>query len=46
MNKLYTKEDAYRVIYDHIEGFYNPIRLHSSIGYLSPVEFEKSQANL
>lgn len=39
--KLYTFEDAYKAIYDYIEGFYNPIRLHSSIGYLSPNDFEK-----
>lgn len=39
--KIYTFEDAYREIYDYIEGFYNPIRVHSSIGYLSPIEFEK-----
>ena len=39
--KIYTFEDAYRVIYDYIEGFYNPIRVHSSLGYLSPIEFEK-----
>lgn len=39
--KIYTFEDAYRAIYDYIEGFYNPIRIHSSLGYLSPIEFEK-----
>lgn len=39
--KLYTFEDAYREIYNYIEGFYKPIRLHSSIGYLSPDKFEK-----
>ena len=39
--KLYTFEDAYRVCFDYIEGFYNPIRIHSSIGYLSPDQFEK-----
>ena len=38
----YTFEDAYKVIFDYIEGFYNPTRLHSSIGYLSPDNFEKS----
>lgn len=38
--KLYTFEDAYREIYNYIEGFYNPIRIHSSIGYLSPNDFE------
>lgn len=40
--KLYNFEDTYRAIFDYIEGFYNPTRLHSSIGYLSPIEFEKS----
>lgn len=38
---LYTFEDAQRVIHNYIEGFYNPKRIHSSIGYLSPIEFEK-----
>lgn len=40
--KIYTKEQAYRLIYGYIEGFYNPIRIHSSIGYLSPDNFEKN----
>ena len=39
--KIYTFEDAYREIYNYIEGFYNPIRVHSSLGHLSPIEFEK-----
>lgn len=39
--KIYTYDDAYKAIYDYIEGFYNPIRIHSSIGYLSPDNFEK-----
>lgn len=43
--KLYTFEDAYKAIFDYIEGFYNPIRIHSSLGYLSPDEFEKSLKN-
>ena len=42
LTKIYTFEDAYREIYNYIEGFYNPIRLHSSNGYLSPDEFENS----
>lgn len=40
--KLYTYEDAYKAIYDYIEGFYNSIRIHSSLGYQSPDDFEKS----
>lgn len=27
-------------VFDYIERFYNAIRRHSTIGYLSPVEFE------
>ena len=27
-------------VFDYIERFYNPKRRHSTIGYLSPVEFE------
>lgn len=42
--KLYTFEDAYKAIYDYIEGFYNPIRIHSSIGYFSPINFEKNNS--
>lgn len=25
---------------DYIEGFYNPARRHSALGYLTPTEFE------
>jgi len=28
-------------VFDYIERFYNPKRRHSTLGYLSPVEFEK-----
>jgi len=39
-----THEDARQAIFDFIEGFYNTRRRHSSIGYDSPVQFEKRQA--
>jgi len=32
--------DAKVKVFDHIEVFYNQQRLHSSIGYVSPAEFE------
>jgi hypothetical protein len=35
-----TREAARKSIFDYIEVFYNRQRLHSSNGYLSPVEFE------
>jgi transposase InsO family protein len=28
-------------VFDYIERFYNQKRRHSTLGYLSPVEFEK-----
>jgi len=32
---------ARRVIFEYIEVWYNRQRLHSSLGYLSPTEFEE-----
>nr|WP_234405002.1 IS3 family transposase [Paenibacillus bouchesdurhonensis] len=37
--KFKTKQQAYETIYRYIEFFYNRKRIHSSIGYLSPVQF-------
>jgi transposase InsO family protein len=34
-------EDARSEVFGYIEGYYNRIRLHSGIGYKSPLEFEK-----
>ncbi|MDP3315850.1 MAG: IS3 family transposase, partial [Devosia sp.] len=28
-------------VFDYIERFYNPRRRHSTLGYLSPVEYEE-----
>ena len=28
-------------VFDYIERFYNPKRRHSTIGYMSPMEFER-----
>jgi putative transposase len=35
-----TRAEAKTDIFEYIEGFYNTVRLHSTMGYLSPVEFE------
>lgn len=40
--KIYrTRDDARADMFDYIERFYNPRRRHSTLGYLSPVEFEQ-----
>jgi putative transposase len=39
-----THAEARTAIFDYIETFYNRIRLHSSLAYLSPITFE-SQIN-
>jgi putative transposase len=36
-----TRDEARADVFDCVERFYNPVRRHSTIGYLSPVEFEK-----
>lgn len=34
-------ETAEKEVFDYIEGFYNPQRRHSTIGYISPAECER-----
>ena len=36
-----TRDQARADVFDYIERFYNPTRRHSTLGYLSPVEFER-----
>ncbi len=35
-----TRAEAHAAIVEYIEGFYNPTRRHSALGYRSPMEFE------
>ena len=36
-----TRAAARTAIFEYIEGWYNPRRRHSTLGYLSPIEFER-----
>jgi putative transposase len=37
-----TREAARTAIFDYIESFYNRTRRHSSLGYLSPSDYEQA----
>jgi putative transposase len=39
--KFGTQAEAEMALFDFIEGWYNPRRRHSGLGYLSPCEFER-----
>ena len=39
-NHFRTREEARTAVFSWIEGWYNPHRRHSSLGYLSPEQFE------
>ncbi|MFG2632022.1 transposase [Streptomyces sp. NPDC048473] len=39
-----SRAAARTAIFDFIEGWYNLHRLHSSLGYLSPAEYETARA--
>lgn len=38
-----TQAEARMALFRYIEGWYNPRRLHSALGYESPVNFEKNR---
>ncbi len=37
-----TRQQAKTTIFSYLEGFYNSKRRHSSLGYLSPNDFERA----
>lgn len=39
-----TRDEARAAIFEYIEVFYNRIRIHSGLGYLSPEQFEASRS--
>uniref|UniRef100_UPI00048839D6 IS3 family transposase n=1 Tax=Aneurinibacillus terranovensis TaxID=278991 RepID=UPI00048839D6 len=45
LNKFKTREEAKKHIYEYIEFFYNRKRIHSSIGYFTPLQYERMYYN-
>lgn len=40
--KVYRSRDQARAdVFDYIERFYDPTSRHSTLGYLSPIDFER-----
>jgi len=43
--KFQTKAEARMAVFEFIEGWYNPGRRHSALGYQSPINYEKQTQN-
>lgn len=41
--RFQTRQEARSAIFEYIECFYNPVRLHSTLEYSSPVNFEQAK---
>ena len=39
---FYTRDEAVQAIARYIDGFYNPVRRHSALDYISPAQFERT----
>jgi len=43
-HRFKTRNEARLAVFSFIEGFYNPHRRHSALGYRSPMDYEKMWA--
>lgn len=43
--RFQTRQEARSAIFEYLECFYNPIRLHSTLQYVSPLAFEQAYAS-
>ena len=44
--KLSSQAEARMACFSYIEGFYNPRRLHSALGYRSPISYEEQHSSM
>lgn len=42
--KIKNYDEAYKLIFEYIETFYNTVRTHSHCNYQSPNQYEKNYA--
>jgi transposase InsO family protein len=40
-NSFFTRDQAKLQIFEYIESYYNGIRRHSTLGYKTPVQYER-----
>jgi len=43
---FHTRQQATKALGRYIEGFYNPNRRHSALGYKSPIKYEAAVAQV
>lgn len=43
--RFQTRQEARSAIFEYIECFYNPIRLHSTLQYSRPLAFEEAKGS-
>jgi transposase InsO family protein len=41
-----TRQELANAIFEWMEAFYNPIRRHSALGNLSPIDYERHHTGL
>lgn len=41
-----TRTEAYDAVESYIDGFYNPSRRHSALGYVSPLQYEREAVSM
>ena len=44
--RIYDCDQAYRLVFEYIETFYNTVRIHSHCDYMSPNDYEKLYKHL
>lgn len=42
-SRFRTRAEARLALFEYLEGYYNRVRRHSSLGYLSPAAFEQQK---